>query len=102
MLWLDTYWTTEAPIPTDLWVFAAGQPLRADAAGGRGDHEPCDWMWPISRWTPDVIYHDHYGLRPPSSPVTSVLEIRVGLRDEGEPVGTDRTVGHIPVAITRK
>ena len=32
-----------------------------------GDHDPCDWMWPTSRWKRGEIYYDRFFLRPPPS-----------------------------------
>ncbi|MGV2979878.1 CapA family protein [Camelimonas sp. ID_303_24] len=36
------------------------------AWGASSDHDPCDWMWPTSRWESGVIYRDAYTLRPPA------------------------------------
>ncbi len=97
-LWLETYWTATAAVGDDLWIAAAGRPLRPDAQPWEGDHEPCDWLWPTSRWTPGTIYRDRYGLRPPRFPVTAELDVSVGLRRWGEPIGTDQTVARVAVA----
>lgn len=32
-----------------------------------GDHDPCDWIWPTSRWKQDVIYYDKFFIRPPEA-----------------------------------
>jgi hypothetical protein len=40
-----------------------------------GDHEPCDWGWPTSRWTPGTIVHDVVGLRPPAHLVNGPVDI---------------------------
>jgi poly-gamma-glutamate capsule biosynthesis protein CapA/YwtB (metallophosphatase superfamily) len=87
MLWIDTYWAIGAPIPDDLWLAVAGRPCAPKAPDWEGDHEPCDWMWPTSRWVPGTIYHDRYGLRPPRRAVTAELDVWLGLRRAGEPVG---------------
>jgi poly-gamma-glutamate capsule biosynthesis protein CapA/YwtB (metallophosphatase superfamily) len=100
MLWVDTYWTTPAPIVGDPWIHLEGRPVDRDAmASWQGDHEPCDWMWPTSRWEPGVIYHDRYGVRPPDELATTELEIIVGLRMEDERLGIDWMVARIPIII---
>lgn len=96
-LWLDTYWVATSSVGDDLWIAATGRPLRRDAQAWEGDHEPCDWLWPTSRWNPGTIYRDRYGIRPPRFPVTGELDVAVGLRRWGEPIGADRTVARIPV-----
>jgi hypothetical protein len=65
LLWVESYWRTDAPITNDLWLDP-----RALPAGGRlqawdDPHEPCDWEWPVQRWRPGVIYRDRVALRPP-------------------------------------
>lgn len=32
--------------------------------GASSDHDPCDWMWPTSRWQTGLVYRDCYALRP--------------------------------------
>ena len=101
MLWIDTYWTIEAPIKDDLWIAVAGQPLLPKAPVWQGDHEPCDWMWPTSRWTRGTIYRDRYGLRPPRRMVKSEMDVWLGLRRSGEAVGVDRAVARVSVVSTQ-
>src|SRR3954466_9910734 len=57
-LWLYTYWTIGVPIATDLMLAVRAAPLQPNGLQWQGDHEPCDWMWPTSRWTPGTIYCD--------------------------------------------
>lgn len=49
--------------------------------GRSSSHDPCDWMWPLRRWTPDQIYRDFYTLRPSSVTnwLDSTLTLSVGL-----------------------
>ena len=42
---------TETPGPVGAWGLGCS-------------HDPCDWMWPVSRWKPGQIYRDFYTLRP--------------------------------------
>jgi poly-gamma-glutamate capsule biosynthesis protein CapA/YwtB (metallophosphatase superfamily) len=64
LLWVESYWTIDRPVAADLWLAP-----RADPSGGLqpwGDpHQPCDWEWPVQRWTPAIIYRDRFPLRPP-------------------------------------
>jgi poly-gamma-glutamate capsule biosynthesis protein CapA/YwtB (metallophosphatase superfamily) len=81
MLWVETYWTLSSQaVAADLWVHQAAHPgVTTSMDTWRGDHEPCDWMWPTSRWSPGVIYRDRYGLRPPDELSTTDLAVTVGV-----------------------
>jgi glycosyltransferase involved in cell wall biosynthesis len=88
MLWIDSYWTCDAPVQQDWRIDFrpgskdAGRPL---IWGGSMDHDPCDWMVPTSSWVPGTIYCDNFGLRPPSArDIRSVrLELDVRLVRQG-------------------
>ena len=57
-----------------------------------GDHEPCDWAWPTSRWEEGAIYRDRYWLHPPKRIPKGSYTLRIGLREEAAldiPVGQD-------------
>ena len=84
MLWVETWWSSDIPVPDDLRLSYTAVPRGQGALmeWGRGmDHDPCDWMLPTRRWVPGRIYRDHFGLRPPPlkhlSNAPLQLEIRV-------------------------
>jgi poly-gamma-glutamate capsule biosynthesis protein CapA/YwtB (metallophosphatase superfamily) len=107
LVWLDTYWTTETPIATDLWIAARVEPIQPNGLVWRDEHEPCNWAWPTSRWVPGTIYRDLCCLRPPGRPrqrsqatfgrlVESELVVWIGLRRGNELVEKDRVVARFP------
>ena len=61
---LDTYWQVDAPVASDLSLAVQIEPLPRNGLSWGDDHEPCDWMWPTSRWTPGTIYRDRCDLLP--------------------------------------
>jgi hypothetical protein len=108
---LDTYWQVDAPLASDLSLAVQIEPLPRNGLSWGDDHEPCDWMWPTSRWTPGTIYRDRCDLLPPSRPrqrmqaraqtaqdtlIAAELVVRVGLRRLGEPVESERLVTRLP------
>ncbi len=86
-LWVDAYWRADAPIGGDLRVQVRAIPTLSDRMppwGDASDHDPCDWMWPTSRWQPGVVYRDRCGVRPPSVLLVSdVLRIEVRVVGDG-------------------
>ncbi|MDP9992555.1 UDP-N-acetylmuramyl pentapeptide synthase [Variovorax boronicumulans] len=85
MLWVESFWTADAPVPADLRIQFRAIPMRSTRmpAWGEGmDHDPCDWMWPTSRWEPGRIYRDRYGLRAPRAGLleSDVLQLELCLR----------------------
>lgn len=108
---LDTYWMTDGPIAAELAIAVRIEPVLANGLSWQDDHEPCDWIWPTSRWAPDTIYHDRCALRPPGRPrqrvrqpapatprplVASELIVWIGLTRWGEPVATEQAVTRLP------
>ncbi len=83
MLWVESFWTLDAPTQADLRVQFRALPMRSTRmpSWGEGmDHDPCDWMWPTSRWEPGRIYRDHYGLRPPRAGLLESDVLRIEVR----------------------
>jgi UDP-N-acetylmuramyl pentapeptide synthase/poly-gamma-glutamate capsule biosynthesis protein CapA/YwtB (metallophosphatase superfamily) len=85
LLWVESFWTADAPVEADLRIQFRAVPMRSKTmpAWGEGmDHDPCDWMWPTSRWEPGRIYRDRYGLRPPlpRQMESDVLQLELRLR----------------------
>ncbi|MEZ2295706.1 CapA family protein [Variovorax sp. RCC_210] len=94
LLWVESFWTADEPVAHDLRVQFRALPMRSTrmpAWGASMDHDPCDWMWPTTRWAPGRIYRDRYGLRPPRAGLMTSdvlqLEVRVrgGAPDTAEP-----------------
>ena len=69
MIWVESYWTAESPLEEDYLLDITAVPLvEYIPPYGQGMwHDPCDWMWPTSRWTPGIIHKDVSGLRPPAA-----------------------------------
>jgi UDP-N-acetylmuramyl pentapeptide synthase len=85
MLWVESFWSVDAPVAADLRLQFRALPMRSATmpTWGEGmDHDPCDWMWPTSRWEPGRIYRDRYGLRPPRPGLleSDVLQLEVRVR----------------------
>lgn len=79
ILWVETFWTIDHPVTKDYWIY---ERLSAPKVRSwRGEHEPCDWAWPTSRWVQGVIYRDRYGIRPPRKLVDAELDLKIGIRD---------------------
>jgi hypothetical protein len=77
-LWVESYWSLESATDEDhqLLVLAAPPDKAADTTFGLGLwHDPCDWMWPTSRWTPGVLYRDVSSLLPPPSTPSAPTEL---------------------------
>jgi UDP-N-acetylmuramyl pentapeptide synthase/poly-gamma-glutamate capsule biosynthesis protein CapA/YwtB (metallophosphatase superfamily) len=88
LLWVESFWSADAPVAHDLRVQFRALPMRSTrmpAWGASMDHDPCDWMWPTSRWEPGRIYRDRYGLRPPRAGLmtSDVLQLEVRVRGGG-------------------
>ncbi|MEA1052780.1 GNAT family N-acetyltransferase [Lamprobacter modestohalophilus] len=84
ILWVESFWRCEAPIPTDIRLAIRAVPIKPSSmpAWGEGmDHDPCDWLAPTSRWQPGVIYRDLCGLRAPrlQKLINVDLRIEVGI-----------------------
>ncbi|QSI29417.1 Mur ligase [Variovorax sp. RKNM96] len=84
LLFVETFWQADEPVDADwrLDIRAAPvAPATMPSWGAAMDHDPCDWMWPTSRWQPGVIYRDRYGLRPPAGKTLhdAQLQLVVGL-----------------------
>ena len=87
MLWVESFWSADTPVSADLRLHFRALPMRSTRMPpwGEGmDHDPCDWMWPTSRWEPGRIYRDRYGLRPPRAGLleSDVLQIEVSVRGD--------------------
>ncbi|WP_234194354.1 CapA family protein [Pseudacidovorax sp. NFM-22] len=84
LLWVESFWTADAPVAGDVRLGFRAVPMRSrrmPAWGNGMDHDPCDWMWPTSRWEAGRIYRDRYALRAPRPALLESdvlhLEVRV-------------------------
>jgi hypothetical protein len=96
MLYVETFWQIEEATGTD-WRLdiraVPPAPATMPTWGVAMDHDPCDWMWPTSRWQPGRIYRDFHGLRPPVADRLhdAQLQIEIGL------VGAAGRVDRVPL-----
>ncbi|HLS18010.1 MAG TPA: CapA family protein [Paenalcaligenes sp.] len=68
MLWVESFWKLNTPTQENYRLYFRAEPKQKTSMpewGRSMDHDPCDWLWPTSRWEPGKIYRDLYGLRPP-------------------------------------
>ena len=84
MLWVESYWTIDEPLTEDYLLDIQAKPVAEGSMPPFGlgmAHDPCDWMWPSSRWKPGVIYRDYYGLRPPQPEqmISMDFRLRIGV-----------------------
>ncbi|MDR6428852.1 UDP-N-acetylmuramyl pentapeptide synthase [Variovorax paradoxus] len=80
-LWLRSYWCCDAPVEHDLRLDLRAVPMgphKREHWGLGMDHDPCDWLWPTSRWQPGQIYVDLCPLRPP--PLSELFNGRLQLQ----------------------
>jgi hypothetical protein len=82
ILWVESFWRLDKFLDKEYLFDIRAIPLVGSSMPPwRGVHQPCDWMWPTSRWKEGVIYRDYYGLRPPARNLledsTMTLEIAV-------------------------
>jgi len=80
-LWLRSYWCCDTPVEQDLRLDLRAVPMgqHKRTPWGLGmDHDPCDWLWPTSRWQPGQIYVDLCPLRPP--PLSELVNGRMRLQ----------------------
>ena len=83
MLYVETYWTIDAPVDADCRLLILARPIREcrmPTFGVAMDHDFCDWMWPVNRWKPGVIYREKFGLRPPWFNLLFNVDLRVEIR----------------------
>lgn len=96
MLYVETFWQIDEATGTD-WRLdiraVPPAPATMPTWGVAMDHDPCDWMWPTSRWLPGRIYRDFHGLRPPVADRLhdAQLQIEIGL------VGAAGRVDRVPL-----
>ena len=68
MLYVETYWTIDEPVEGDYRLIIRGEPVREcempPYGAGQG-HQFLDWMWPVNRWKPGVIYREKFALLAP-------------------------------------
>lgn len=65
--WIESYWKlSEGSVDKDYVIVSRF--LHEDAGANEvvwdSDHDPCDWLWPTTRWEQGVIYKDRFLARP--------------------------------------
>lgn len=67
LLWIESWWSVETLPSKDFLLYFVAVPEGGGLPVYGQDmwHDPCDWMWPTSRWQSGVLYRDVVGLRPP-------------------------------------
>ncbi len=85
LLFVESYWRLAEHTDEDWRLDFSAEAGEASQLGKWGvacDHDPCDWMWPTSRWSSGTIYRDRYSLRPPSIKCwrDETLQLWVGLK----------------------
>lgn len=98
-LWVTSYWRKTGPIPDDRIIRLRAIPSSGTGRRWGGDHEPCDWAWPTSRWHDEQIYRDRFLVRPPPRNVEGDYALQVGVRSAGKKIGRDRTL--VPLRVER-
>ncbi len=81
---VESWWRIDEPVDCDWRIDFRAETEQPGPIGawGRGcSHDPCDWMWPLSRWRPGPIYRDFYTLRPSvvGNWLDGTLKLSVGL-----------------------
>lgn len=64
---VESWWRLVEPADRDWRIDFRAVPDKRGAIGDWGlscDHDPCDWMWPLTRWQVGQVYRDFYTLRP--------------------------------------
>ena len=92
--WLHTFWIVEAPPARDYWLHPTVRPSASPGASpafSEDEHEPCDWMWPTTRWIPGRIYHDVVGVRSVPADGGDVA-VFLTVRDRGEPIAPEHEI----------
>lgn len=85
LLFVESYWRLAEHTDEDWRLDFRAEAGEVSSLGPWGvacDHDPCDWMWPTSRWSSRTIYRDRYSLRPPSIKCwrDETLQLSVGLK----------------------
>jgi UDP-N-acetylmuramoyl-tripeptide--D-alanyl-D-alanine ligase len=65
---IESWWQLAEPTSVDWRLEFEASPKEPGPIGAWGQgsvHDPCDWMWPTSRWRMGQIYRDSFSLRRP-------------------------------------
>lgn len=95
LVWVGSYWRLDTPVTDDLWLSPRLEPARGGESW-RGDHEPCDWAWPMSRMVPGQIYHDRSALRPRAG-AGDELVLRIGVTNGTDTIALSEALARAPV-----
>lgn len=98
-LFIESYWRLVETTDEDWRLDFQAHPESDSRLGHWGascDHDPCDWMWPTSRWQRGAIYRDQYALRPPSIKHWQDATLQLSVRLKAAAAVTDRV--YLPVS----
>ncbi len=83
ILFVDTYWTIDAPLNKECRFYIEGKSTRENGMpfyGSGADHEFANWEFPVKRWKPGVIYRERFGLNPPRLNRLANVDLRIEIR----------------------
>ncbi|MCO6180977.1 CapA family protein [Ciceribacter sp. RN22] len=89
LFFVESYWRLSEPTEKNWRLDFLAHPDKAAGLPDWGqscDHDPCDWMWPTSRWEAGTIYRDFYSLRPSQIRrwKDASVQLSVSVKCEGE------------------
>jgi UDP-N-acetylmuramoyl-tripeptide--D-alanyl-D-alanine ligase len=97
-LFVESYWQLVEPTEENWRLDFLVHPDAGSMLGKWGascDHDPCDWMWPTSRWQAGLIYRDCYALRPPAIRHWQDATLQLSVRLKTTALATERV--YLPV-----
>ena len=105
LIWVESYWVLSEATTHDWrldFIAENSDGLGVGRWGVSCDHDPCDWMWPTSRWSKGTIYRDLYALRPPvvKKWQDDVLSLFVGLRSKDGVIDRIKLPIEVPFALS--
>lgn len=111
VVWVESYWRSDARLDRHLMLSSRGVPVERFGWIWYGEHEPCDWAWPTSRWVPGVIYRDEMMLRPPpalrslagglarAAGLGSPISVSMGLTDGEQSLAQTSVLLQVPYGV---
>ncbi|MDR2239750.1 MAG: CapA family protein [Zoogloeaceae bacterium] len=103
---VESWWRLAESTTVDWRIDFLAAPDKPGLSEGWGycNHDPCDWMWPTSRWRPGLIYRDFCSLRWPDLrewiDLSLILSVRL-VNDDGS-TARYRLPGRIEVKLSQE
>ena len=85
MIYVETYWTIDEPVDKDYRLAIRGIPVKEcdmPPFGRWQGHEFLDYMWPVNRWKPGIIYRERFAALAPLDKKREFKVFNVDLRME--------------------